>query len=274
MKDSTLALPEHPEFWKFNGQGVEIRADTPEEKWRDLAHAGLDQLELKHKEHAEIMFIVGDILAFGDRYFHDTYADVIDATREFIEKNTKTLQNVTWVAKKIRPHVRKASTLSLSIHAEVAALPEEEQVAFLDAAESENMTVAELRKKIREAHPKDTTSTKKPRDVAVVDLADEAGLTHGIEVATRYIKDQADGPETWTKERLRAWQTNVQDIIRAFGMVDSIALTSANSASAYLMEEGPETISKWSEKKKTKWRTALAGLQAAVTALGKPEDPM
>jgi hypothetical protein len=272
MKEA-LTLPTKGEYFTITPQGIEFRAGMPENEWRLIAERLLNSFEESYKSHVQIMFMIGDALAYGEREYGETYADVVDATRAFIRKSIKTLQNASWVAKSVKPHIRHYETLSLAHHEAVATLTEAEQVAYLTAAEAEELTVAELKKRVKASHPK-PESTRKPKDVAVVDLADEAGLTHGIEVATRYIKDQADGPETWTKERLRAWQTNVQDIIRAFGMVDSIALTSANSASAYLMEEGPETISKWSEKKKTKWRTALTGLQSAVTALGKPEDPM
>lgn len=269
---NALSLPEQPEFWSITPQGINIVAGTPENEWRGLAKAALDILEVKHREHAEIMFIVGDILAYGDMYFHETYADVIDATRQFIGKNIKTLQNAAWVAKKIKPHIRKADTLSLSIHAEVAALPEEEQVAFLTAAEEENLTVSELRKKVKEAHPeKAPAKSTKPKNVAVVDLADETGITHGLDLAARFVDDQPQQPDEWSKERLRAWMPSIKILIHAFAKTDEGAKACLAEGTAYLNEHAPE-LAKWSDSKREKWNKATAGLQGRLRELSK--DPM
>ncbi|MBE3015291.1 LmbU family transcriptional regulator [Microbispora sp. NEAU-D428] len=87
---------------------------------------------------------LGDWLVYGEEFFSDRYRMAIAKT----SLSYKTLRNYAWVARKF-PMSRRRDTLSLQHHAEVAALPEDEQELWLTRAEKEGWPQSRLRKEIQ-----------------------------------------------------------------------------------------------------------------------------
>ncbi|MFD9793392.1 LmbU family transcriptional regulator [Streptomyces sp. NPDC059070] len=86
----------------------------------------------------------GDWLVYGDHTYPDRYRDAVERT----SLDYQTLRNYAWVARKFAPQ-RRRSELSFQHHQEVAALPPDEQDAWLDRAVEAQWSKAELRRQIR-----------------------------------------------------------------------------------------------------------------------------
>jgi hypothetical protein len=89
---------------------------------------------------------LGDWLVYGEQRFPERYRVAISSTN----LSYKTLRNYAWVARRF-PVARRRDALGLAHHAEVAALPEEDQDRWLDRAVAEGWSVAELRRRLRSA---------------------------------------------------------------------------------------------------------------------------
>jgi hypothetical protein len=87
---------------------------------------------------------LGDWLVYGEQRFPERYRVAIDSTN----LSYKTLRNYAWVARSFPPS-RRRDALGLAHHAEVAALPDEDQDRWLDRAVAERWSVAELRRRLR-----------------------------------------------------------------------------------------------------------------------------
>lgn len=87
---------------------------------------------------------IGDWLLFGDDLFGEKMAQAQEATGRAFH----TLQNYRWVSSKVAMPRRHAQ-VSHSAHAEVAALPPEEQERWLEQTEENDWSVQELRAAIR-----------------------------------------------------------------------------------------------------------------------------
>lgn len=92
------------------------------------------------------MWCLGDWVAYGldkytDRYYHAIQAVGLDY---------KTLRNYTWVARRFKWSRRRAD-LSFQHHAEVAALPPDEQDDWLDRAARHQWSRNQLREHLRAA---------------------------------------------------------------------------------------------------------------------------
>jgi hypothetical protein len=85
-------------------------------------------------------------LNFGEHTYGETYAQALDAT----EYSYQTYANAKSVAKRVEVY-RRRENLSFGHHAEVAALEPAEQDRWLDRAESEAWTRAELRAQVQRA---------------------------------------------------------------------------------------------------------------------------
>lgn len=148
--------------------GMVFKDETPENEWKRITENLCLLYEHTGKRNAQAAMMLGDALRFGEEKYGETYADVIDATREYMRTiGIKTLQNWQWIAGKIAPSRRHAN-LTLAHHEAVAKLPPDEQDKFLALAEDEAMTVKEIRASIREAHP------GKPRTKKTVTKSDNA----------------------------------------------------------------------------------------------------
>lgn len=95
---------------------------------------------------------IGDYLLFGEGAFADKYAQAAHETG----LAEQTLLNRVYVCKHVPPSRRRAG-LPFSVHAEVAPLPAKEQKLWLDRAERNGWTRADLR-----AHMKATRKDERP----------------------------------------------------------------------------------------------------------------
>ncbi|MEV4020458.1 LmbU family transcriptional regulator [Nonomuraea angiospora] len=130
--------------------GLRLPVDMPFESWRKIG----DQLSVIADSSA---WWLGDWLVYGAEYFPDRYRIALTKT----SLSYKTLRNYAWVARKF-PMSRRRDTLSLQHHAEVAALPEDEQEIWLTRAETEGWPQSKLRKEIQasRAHAQDSSQAK------------------------------------------------------------------------------------------------------------------
>jgi hypothetical protein len=89
---------------------------------------------------------IGDWLLYGQRTYGDRYETAAAATGF----SYQTLRNYAWVASRF-PMSRRRDSLSFGHHAEIAALVEEEQEAWLRRAALRRWSRNELRRNVREA---------------------------------------------------------------------------------------------------------------------------
>lgn len=89
---------------------------------------------------------IGDWILYGEN--SGTIGEMASQASDVIGYEPKTLQNIVWVVQRFDPDRRRA-TLSFKHHEIVAKLDAGQQDKFLDLAESENWTVAELRGHVR-----------------------------------------------------------------------------------------------------------------------------
>lgn len=89
---------------------------------------------------------LGDWLIYGEQAYGDRYEQAIVDT----SLGYQTLRNYAWVARKF-PVSRRRDGLSFGHHAEVAALPDDEQDAWLTRAEQSDWSRNQLRRRLRAA---------------------------------------------------------------------------------------------------------------------------
>jgi hypothetical protein len=89
---------------------------------------------------------IGDWLLYGQRTYGDRYATAAAATGF----SYQTLRNYAWVASRF-PMSRRRDSLSFGHHAELAALDDEEQEAWLRRADLRGWSRNELRRNVRKA---------------------------------------------------------------------------------------------------------------------------
>jgi hypothetical protein len=87
---------------------------------------------------------IGDWLSYGNARYGDRYARASRITGY----DAQTLMNMVYVASRFEPS-RRREGLSWSHHAELAALPPEDQERWLTRAESDRLSVRCLREEIR-----------------------------------------------------------------------------------------------------------------------------
>lgn len=87
---------------------------------------------------------IGDWLSYGNAKYGDRYARASRITGY----DAQTLMNMVYVASRFEPS-RRREGLSWSHHAELAALPPEEQERWLTRAETDRLSVRCLREEIR-----------------------------------------------------------------------------------------------------------------------------
>ena len=136
----------------FEKNKLTIHEDITIDEWKELGQ-GLRQIE------GSVQFWIGDWARFGEkRGFTGKYTDpkVYDELEEITGLSRRTIQEYKQVSDKTST-VRTVD-LSFNHHKEVASLPPEKQEKFLQLASENNLSVRELREKIRrdgikESHP-------------------------------------------------------------------------------------------------------------------------
>lgn len=88
---------------------------------------------------------IGDWLNFGEGVYGEKYAQAVTATG----LDEQTLMNYAYVCRSVAPS-RRREALPFGVHAEVAPLDPAEQTAWLDRAEEQGWTRADLRAAMRE----------------------------------------------------------------------------------------------------------------------------
>ncbi|MEV4104717.1 LmbU family transcriptional regulator [Nonomuraea sp. NPDC049649] len=117
--------------------GLSLPTDLPFDAWRRIG----DQLGVINGSSA---WWLGDWLVYGEKTFPGRYRLAVSRTR----LSYKTLRNYAWVARNV-PMSRRRDTLSLQHHAQVAALPGDEQERWLARAEREGWPQSRLRREIQ-----------------------------------------------------------------------------------------------------------------------------
>lgn len=97
---------------------------------------------------------VGDWLNFGELKYGETYAQAVATTG----KEAQTLMNWKSVAKRV-PLEMRVPGVSWSQHAEIAALPPEEQAKWLQLSAENDWTREELRKAMKQLPPTEVEGT-------------------------------------------------------------------------------------------------------------------
>lgn len=109
----------------------------PIDEWRSIG-------EQIHALSDASTWWLGDWLVYGQNRYPDRYKRAIEKTG----LDHQTLRNYAWVARKFPPE-RRHGGLSMQHHLEVAALPEQEQDAWLERAERFGWSKATLRQYLR-----------------------------------------------------------------------------------------------------------------------------
>lgn len=193
--------------------GIALKDETPEKEWHRITEEVCRIFEFTGKKHAQAAMMLGDLLRFGEEKYSESYANVIDATRDYMRVQIKTLTNWAWIAGKIAPS-RRRENLTLGHHEAVARLAIEDQDKFLTLAEDEGFNVKELRGAIREARP----SKRKTKPKATVKTSDNAdSITQKLSEAAAWFAD-GNKPTEKMKADLakchlafrRKWQTGAK----------------------------------------------------------------
>lgn len=128
-----------------------------------------------------LMWVVGDILAYGQGRWGEDYAQVLEAA----DYADGTLRVAEWVAGKFPPATRVTS-LTFRHHQEVAALPPAQATALLAHAEAEGLSTRELKRLAAEAG--------------------DGGEGRGFDRAA-----EVDAVEAWLKRRREGWPDGERD---------------------------------------------------------------
>jgi hypothetical protein len=138
LPKSMLDLDENGEV-RIRRNELSLPNEMPFESWREVG--------------SKIVLIancsawwIGDWLVYGEQAYGDRYEQAITDT----SLGYQTLRNYAWVARKV-PASRRRDLLSFGHHAEVAALPDEEQDVWLARAEQLSWSRNRLRQALRAA---------------------------------------------------------------------------------------------------------------------------
>lgn len=140
-----------------------------------------------HRIEKGVQWWLGDWWRYGEREYGESAAQAAP-----LGVSAKTLQNAAWVAQAIEPS-RRREDLSISHHAAVAGLEDPaEQDRWLDKAAGSDMSVGELRGRIRHSQ----------RDVNQPTEADKLLRR----AAAAYQRDEPDGSRAdWLEAAGLAW---------------------------------------------------------------------
>lgn len=121
----------------FKQASLTLPEDLSYEDW-----AGVGQV-IQRAEKA-VMWWIGDWLNYGEGKYGEMYSQAMDAS----SYSYSSLANAKFVSSKVEIAFRKAN-LSFSHHLQVASLSKEKQADWLEQAESEGLSVAELKSAIK-----------------------------------------------------------------------------------------------------------------------------
>lgn len=119
--------------------GVEVEGQPTIEEWRTA-------MQFIDRAASASMWWHGDMLRYGEA----TYGELASQDDGDEKYDYKTLRNAKYVAENV-PMSRRRDTLSFGHHEVVAPLSPDQQVKWLDQAESETLTRSELRRVVADA---------------------------------------------------------------------------------------------------------------------------
>jgi hypothetical protein len=143
---------------------------------KDLSYDDWEELGERVKLLARCgMFVLGDWINYGEDNFGEKYSQALDVT----DFTYGTLRNVAYVCRKV-PKANRNDMVSFSHHAEVARLPEEEQVAMLEKTSLCCWSVKELRSEVAhitgdEEEQKNGTGTRGDSRDALIEIGRRMG---------------------------------------------------------------------------------------------------
>lgn len=170
---------------RFEKNKLSISDNITIEEWKDLGQC-LKQVE------GSVQFWIGDWARFGDKKgFTGKLLDraVYNELEELTGLDRGTLKNYKSIADNVKPSLRNDS-LSFNHHVEVAKLPEEQQIEFLQKAADEKMSVRELRQEIRESQHSDKKPTELPEGIFNIIYCDPPWQYDFAETDNRKIENQ------------------------------------------------------------------------------------
>lgn len=144
--------PGDKSWGRVTGKGLQFNAHTDRETWLQITQQVCVYFEQSAIRFIHSHFCLGDAMNYGENAYGEDYAQVIDTTRGIMRLSAKSVENLAWLASRVPPENRR-DDLTITHHEIVAALEPAEQTTWLDKAENEAMTTAELRKEVRAAHP-------------------------------------------------------------------------------------------------------------------------
>jgi hypothetical protein len=161
--------------------GLELPAGLPRAEWEQIG-------DTLHRIEKGVQWWLGDWWRYGEREYGEAAAQAVN-----VGVNLGTLQNAAWVASKVDSS-RRREDLSFGHHQAVAPLEPDEQDEWLDKAAGSDMSVGELRGRIKNA----TRDVTMPTEVEKL-LA---------RAATAYVRDEPDGDRAGFEALASdAWQT-------------------------------------------------------------------
>lgn len=132
---------------KFTKTSLTISDGISKEQWTELGSF------LKTVEGC-VQFWIGDWIRFGEKKWGEKYKEAIEKTG----LDYGTLRDYKWVAEKVDLSLRN-DKLDYQHHKQIASLSPKEQEKWLNKAETENLTIRELRQAIRGSKPFKTSKT-------------------------------------------------------------------------------------------------------------------
>ncbi len=250
------------EHFEVHALGVKFKKDIPEEEWLEATRKSIAMFEGSRDLHLRAMFAVGDCLNFGEGSFGERYAQAIDDTRKTIRLSMKTLQNVGWVAGSIEMKARH-EMLSFAHHEAVAKLQNvKEQIEFLDKAEDEELSVANLKKLVKEKHPSKKGVKPKAGNKTILDFSDPGDVLKALEKSSEYLTPTIVA--AMEDDQKKTFSGAVLAVAECFGEAqhDKFFERLATILAQYLestCEEQP--IPDWPAAKKKAWHPALHALE-------------
>lgn len=127
-----------PENARFEKNQLILSEEITKREWTDVGYH-LSQLQ------GSVQFWIGDWIRFGNKKGY-TSSDIYDEAVEITGLERETLRTFKWVAE--RTSSIRVDDLSFNHHRQVAPLGESEQIYYLNKAQQEKLSCAELRLRI------------------------------------------------------------------------------------------------------------------------------
>jgi phage N-6-adenine-methyltransferase len=127
-----------PDPIELSPVGLTVNGEVAYEDWAAFG-------ETLQRVEGSINWWIGDWINYGERKYGEAHTQAMEATG----KAYTTIANCAWVASKI-DFSRRRENLSWSHHMEIAKCEPDEQLYWLDRAEKESWSVAELRRMMKQ----------------------------------------------------------------------------------------------------------------------------